>query len=156
MPSGTSAVEKEQIGKLAEDKNAGCKSRTVDSESRERISMPITMAGTRSRSHAHGRQKSSRIKRPRDGNARLLRRPALKVPFTYRAKKRRGWEVGEKKMRTRFARRRLRGGKNDGNRGSGGRKGGGGGRWRSKSRKGKFRYCLRQPRGTRVPGAPLK
>lgn len=46
--------------------------------------------------------KSRQVKRC-DGSARLLRRSALKVPFAYLAKTRRG----EKKMRMRFARRRL-------------------------------------------------
>jgi len=70
--------------------------RTVDSR-RKRISMrPITMP-------LETRQKSFQIKR-HDRKARLLRR--LKVPFTYRAKTRRGWRGAEKKMRMRFARRR--------------------------------------------------
>lgn len=87
------------------------------------------------------RQKSFQVKR-HDRKARLLRR--LKVPFTYRAKTRRGWRRGEKRCGCDLQ-DAGRGGRTmvieeveEGER-----------RWqKSKSREGKFRYCLRQPRGT--------
>lgn len=91
--------------------------------------------------------KNRRQVKRRDGSARLLRRSALKVPFAYRAKTRRE----EKKMRMRFARRRLGREKAMVIEEAGGERGGRKGRAtakRSKSREGKFRYCLRQPRGT--------
>lgn len=60
------------------------------------------------------RQKSFQVKR-HDRKARLLRR--LKVPFTYRAKTRRGWRRGEKRCGCDLQ-DAGRGGKSDGNRGS--------------------------------------
>lgn len=83
------------------------------------------------------RQKSFQVKR-HDRKARLLRR--LKVPFTYRAKTRR-----EKKDADAICKTPVGEGRamvieevEEGER-----------RWqKSKSREGKFRYCLRQPRGT--------
>lgn len=109
--------------------------RTVDSR-RKRISMrPITMP-------PETRQKSFQVKR-RDRKARLLRR--LKVPFTYRAKTRRRWRRAEKKDADAICKTPVGEGRamvieevEEGER-----------RWqKSKSREGKFRYCLRQPRGT--------
>lgn len=156
--NGTNAKEKKKEtdqktnrgeGGTVEERKFGGRARFQE----ERISMrPITMLSppfpppSLSLSPPRHDKNRRQVKR-RDGSARLLRRSALKVPFAYRAKTRRE----EKKMRMRFARRRLGREKAMVIEEAGGERGGRKGKAtakRSKSREGKFRYCLRQPRGT--------
>lgn len=124
---------KNQVGKLTENKNGRSgrvrvqKLEAVDSLWERRISMRLQWWEGEGRAR-EVRQKSSQVKR-HDGNARLLRRSTLKVPFTYHAKTRRRRRRGEKRcgrdlQDAGVGSGTTRGGNHD-NRGSGREKSGG-------------------------------
>lgn len=84
----TSAGEKEQTGKLTEG-TSRAKIQSARFQKEPDINAVDYNAPSSLFPAPETRQYSSSVKR-RDDNARLLRRPMLKVPFTYRAKTLRG------------------------------------------------------------------